>query len=100
MSTTKSVSRPRLGRPSDRQDLIVQELREQIVAGELAPGSRLPTRESIGQKYGAGANTWKRALDKLRDDGFIKSSGRNGTHVCPEPPHLTRYGVVFPDTPS
>ncbi|RYX84443.1 GntR family transcriptional regulator [bacterium] len=100
MRRINSTSRPRLGRPAVQQDLIVQEIRDQIVAGELLPGSRLPTRESISQKYGAGANTVQRAIDKLRDDGFILSNGRNGTHVSPEPPHLTRYALVFPSVPS
>lgn len=99
MNTTSSP-RTRLGRPADRQDLIDREIREQIVAGHLLPGSRLPTRDEIGQKYGAGANTVQRALDRLRVDGFIQSSGRNGTHVSVEPPHLTRYAVVFPGNPS
>jgi len=90
---------PRVGRPADRQDLIVQEIREQIIAGELLPGNRLPTREEIGIKYGAGTNTVQRALDRLRLDGFIKSSGRHGTHVSSEPPHLTQCGIVFPTSP-
>lgn len=100
MSTSDSSSLLRPARPADRQEQIAQELREQIVAGHLAPGSRLPTRETIGQTYGAGANTVQRALDKLRDDGFIRSSGRNGTHVSTQPPHLSRYAVVFPGVPA
>lgn len=100
MNTQNLTSLNRLGRPAERQDLIVQEIREQIVAGHLMPGSRLPTRDKIGQKYGAGPNTVQRALDRLREDGFICSSGRNGTHVSGEPPHLCRYGLVFPGTPG
>lgn len=100
MNTFSPPTVIRLGRPAERQDLIVQELREQIVGGQLLPGSRLPTRDEIGQRYGAGANTVQRALDRLRDDGFIHSSGRNGTHVSVEPPHLTRYAVVFPAVPT
>lgn len=100
MNTQSLPSITRIGRPADRQDLIVQEIREQIVAGRLSPGSRLPTRDEIGQKYGAGANTVQRALDRLRQDGFINSSGRNGTHVSAEPPHLCRYALVFPGIPG
>jgi DNA-binding LacI/PurR family transcriptional regulator/DNA-binding transcriptional regulator YhcF (GntR family) len=100
MSHSTLTSTIRLGRPAERQELIVQELREQIVGGQLPPGSRLPTRDEIGQKYGAGANTVQRALDRLRVDGFILSSGRNGTYVSSEPPHLTRYAIVFPAVPT
>jgi DNA-binding LacI/PurR family transcriptional regulator len=100
VNTQSLPTTTRIGRPADRQDLIVQELRDQIVAGRLSPGSRLPTRDEIGQKYGAGANTVQRALDRLRRDGFIHSSGRNGTHVSVEPPHLCRYALVFPGIPG
>ena len=99
MSTLTSPTLPKIGRPADRQDLIVEEIRHQIVVGFLPPGSRLPTRSEIEEKYGAGANTVQRALDRLKSDGFIQSSGRNGTHVSHEPPHLTRYAVVFPHVP-
>ena len=99
MSTRITLTN-RIGRPADRQELIIQELRDQIVAGQLSPGCRLPNRDEIGQKYGAGANTVQRALDRLKLDGFVYSSGRNGTFVSAEPPHLTRYAVVFPALPS
>ena len=99
MSTTLLLT-SRLGRPAERQNLITRELREQIVEGVFAPGSRLPTRDEIGQKYGAGPHTVQRALDTLKQDGFTQPSGRNGTYVSKEPPHLTRYAIVFPGVPS
>ncbi len=89
-----------VGRPADRQDLIIQELRQMIVRGELGPGHRLPTRPEIEERYGAGTSTVQRALDKLRQDGFISSNGRNGTSVVPHPPHLTRYALVFAEQPT
>lgn len=96
MSPSQLQSPRKTGRPADRQNLIVQEVRDQIVRGQLAPGCRLPTREEIGRAYGAGNHTVQRALDKLRADGFIQSNER-GTRVSLEPPHLTRYALVFPD---
>jgi hypothetical protein len=91
---------PRAGRPAERADLIVQELRGQIVGGELPPGSRLPTRLEIEQKFGASTNTVQRALERLKRDGFVTANGRNGTFVSHAPPHLTRYGLVFPHLPQ
>lgn len=95
-----TVTSTRAGRPADRQELIVQELRSQIVRGSFGPGSRLPTREKIGTQYGAGTNTVQRALDRLKEDGFILSNGRYGTTVAPNPPHLARYGLIFPGIPD
>src|SRR5207249_5277576 len=95
-----SMNDSRLGRPADRQEAVVQELRERIVGGTLPPGSRLPTRLEIEQQFGVGSGTVQRALDRLKQDGFVQTSGRNGTFVVEEPPHLTRYAVVFPSLPQ
>jgi DNA-binding LacI/PurR family transcriptional regulator/DNA-binding transcriptional regulator YhcF (GntR family) len=83
------------GRPADSQRNIVHELRAQIVSGDLSPGSRLPTRLEIERRFSAGATTVQRALELLQRDGFIESRGRQGTFVVENPPHLTRYAVVF-----
>ena len=44
--------------------------------------------------------TVQRALNQLREEGFIHAKGRLGTFVREEPPHLSRYAVVFPTHPS
>ena len=90
----------RQGRPPDRQDVILRELRGLIVGGELPPGSRLPNRLEIEEQYGASTNTVQRVLERLKREGFITVNGRNGTHVSHAPPHLTRYGLIFPSLPG
>lgn len=92
MATTSTA----LGRPADRTRLIVQALRSQIVEGELPPGGQLPTREEFERRFGAGATTVQKALEQLRRDGFVEVNGRQGTYVVQNPPHLTRYAIVFP----
>ena len=96
MSTTS----PTLGRPADRTRLILQELRQQILLGQLEPGMRLPTRVEIEQRYGAGTATVQRALEQLRRDGYDRVNGKQGTYVVPNPPHLTRYAIIFADAPG
>ncbi|RZM22111.1 MAG: GntR family transcriptional regulator, partial [Pedobacter sp.] len=78
-----------MGRPAERKNLIVEELRSRIVAGELNPGSRFPTRSEIEKQYGAGPTTVQRALESLRRDGFIRVHSRKGTFVADNPPHLS-----------
>lgn len=85
-----------MGRPADRTNLIVRELRGQILTGELAPGGQLPTRVEIERSFGASPATVQRALEELRRDGFVQVQGRQGTFVSPHPPHLTRYAITFP----
>lgn len=78
---------------------IVEHLRARIVAGEFAPGSRLPTRDDLEVALGASRVTIQKALDRLADENFIVAEGRRGTFVSQNPPHLTRYALVFPQSP-
>lgn len=87
-------------RRADRQEEIVFALRERIVAGRLAPGSQLPTRAEIEQDFNASPVTVQRALEHLKRDGFVEVNGRRGTYVAENPPHLTRYALVFAAMPS
>jgi hypothetical protein len=99
-----ATSTPRIDRRSDRktdrQDAIVEALRRQIVCGELAPGSRLPNRVDIERDFNASSITVQRALERLKSEGFVVASRRNGTHVVHKPPHLNHYALVFPADPK
>lgn len=86
-------------RPPDRQGEILGHLRKQILSGTLKPGTRLSTRGEIVRKFTASCTTVQRAFDRLMDKGFIESSSRSGTFVSSKPPHLHRYGLVFPSVP-
>lgn len=85
------------GRPADRKARLVQELKAQIIRGDFAPGSRLPTRVEIEQSFGFSSDTVQSALSDLRRDGFIQSRGRNGTFVSETPPHLNRFALALPE---
>ena len=79
---------------------IAQLLRRRIVAGELAPGTRLPTRSELEYQFGTTKATMQRAFDDLIEDGFITAEGRRGTFVSATPPHLTRFALVFSGRPN
>jgi DNA-binding LacI/PurR family transcriptional regulator len=89
-----------LGRPPERTERIVRELRERITQGLLAPGVQLPTRIEIEQHFSASSVTVQRALQELQRDGFVTVNGRQGTFVSETPPHLTNYALVFPTLPG
>lgn len=78
-----------------RQGEIIGDLRQQIIDGIFAPGSRLPTRAELVRRFDASSVTVQRALDRLGDDGFVEARGRQGTFVSGHPPHLNRYGLVI-----
>ncbi len=85
-----------LGRPSVQRKALLEHLRGGIVRGAFAPGSRLPRRAELQQKFSMSKETVQQAFNRLRTDGFVEVRHRDGTFVVPRPPHLHRYGLVFP----
>ena len=76
--------------------IIVGEMRHRILSGHYPSKGRLPTRTELVQEFGVSRLTVQRAMAQLAKDGFITSSGKNGSFVADHPPHLTRYAVLFP----
>ena len=87
-------------RSAVKHTTIADALRHRIVSHDLPPGSQLPTRSEIERQFGASSVTVQRALDTLIQDGFVHATRRRGTFVAENPPHLSRYGLVFPVHPQ
>src|SRR5262245_45736692 len=83
-----------------KQATILKDLRRKIVTALLGQGARLPTRFQLLAEYQVSMSTVQGALDRLVEDGFVVPRGRAGTFVSPRPPHLCRYGLVFPSHPG
>ncbi len=83
-----------------RSDLKTQSvtvgLRRKIVSGRWRPGAQLPTWSDLESTFDVGRTSLNRALRQLKRDGFIYASSTRGTFVAERPPHLYRYGLVFP----
>jgi GntR family transcriptional regulator of arabinose operon len=86
--------------PSPKQTMLETSLRTQIVGGELKPGDRLPIWDELERIYSVSRTTVTRAIESLRNDGFVVGSRRRGTRVTDFPPHLYQYGIVYPSHPS
>lgn len=65
---------------------IYDTLRERIVEGEWEVGDRLPSQEELTGEFSVSAITVKRALDMLRDEGFVTRRPRIGTVVVSRAP--------------
>lgn len=78
------------------QQAVLQSLRTEIVAGKYPPGSRLPTRTQLEQRFKVSRVTIQRVFDRLSRDGFVRPRQRHGTFVTDNPPHLTTLGLIFP----
>ena len=56
-------------------------LREQIEAGELTPGSALPSEARLTQEYGIGREAVRMAISLLRSEGLVNTVRGHGSHV-------------------
>jgi len=65
---------------------IDQALRGRILAGAVAPGTRLPSSRTLAAELGVARSTVLQALDLLRAEGYLVASARSGVRIAPELP--------------
>jgi GntR family transcriptional regulator len=67
---------------------IAEELREQIVNEELAPGARLPSEHSLMETYDASRQTIRKAIAELKTEGLLDAEQGRGVFVRSRAPIL------------
>lgn len=67
--------------PKTLTDRAYAELRNDIINGTCAPGSKLRV-EHLRKNYDMGATPLREALSRLTADGFVKSEGQRGFRVA------------------
>lgn len=77
-----------LDRSSDRAAYrqIADQLREDVLEGRLAPGSKLPSERALIDKYDAARGTVRQALAVLKTEGLIEVEHGRGAFVREHPP--------------
>ncbi|WP_439860391.1 PLP-dependent aminotransferase family protein [Pseudomonas sp. MBLB4136] len=60
---------------------LYQALRERILDGRLAPGTRLPASRDLARLLGIARNTVTRAFDQLYAEGYVEGRIGAGTYV-------------------
>ncbi len=60
---------------------IVQDLQARIARGEMMPGARLPSINTLSRNYGVSTITVRAALRELVTDGLVESRPRSGVFV-------------------
>ncbi len=60
------------------------QIRRQVLSGELVPGTRLPTVRGLATDLGLATNTVARAYRELEGLGVIETRGRAGSFVSGE----------------
>ncbi|MGB0387347.1 MAG: PLP-dependent aminotransferase family protein [Ardenticatenaceae bacterium] len=60
---------------------LYQSLRDAILSGQFAPGTRLPSTRALAQELGVSRNTAVNAYEQLIAEGFLESQIGSGTCV-------------------
>ncbi len=67
-------------------EIVADQLRQQIVSGELSAGDRLPPEDELTVRYGIARTTLREALRVLESQGLLKiRRGRGGGPVVTHP---------------
>jgi GntR family transcriptional repressor for pyruvate dehydrogenase complex len=74
-----------VARPRGLAEQIVRALQARIEAGELAPGTRLPTEHALGQRFGVSRAVVREAIARLKADGYVETRQGAGAFVSGEP---------------
>jgi len=69
-------------------------LREQIVSGRIALGSKLPAEESLKRDLGVDRSVVRRAVAMLRDEGLVVTRHGIGSFVAAVP--TRQVAVLYP----
>lgn len=80
---------------------VLEDLRDQIRGGVLAPGARVPSRNGIIARYGVGETAAKHALQVLAAEGLIEARAGSGSYVrrLPVAAPLEHDRLHFPGSP-
>ena len=60
---------------------IAEDIRRRIAAGELPPGSLLPTQQELQDRYGVARMTARQAISALENEGLVTSQQGKGAVV-------------------
>ena len=65
---------------------VVEQVRQQLVSGNLKPGDQLPTVRSLASELRINFNTVSRAYRLLDEAGIISTQQGRGTYILEMPP--------------
>jgi GntR family transcriptional regulator len=71
--------------PTPRYEEIANDLKTQILAGDLRPGQQLPTEKELAAEYDAARNTIRDAVNRLKSLRLLETRPGKGTFVVVPP---------------
>ena len=80
------------GRKTPIYRQIEDYFRQNILSGQLAPGTRLPAARQLALELGVNRITVENAYTELKADGLISSRVGDGTYALAPPPPTRSTG--------
>ncbi|TDH28629.1 FadR family transcriptional regulator [Segetibacter sp. 3557_3] len=63
-------------------DIIIQQVKDLLMSGQLKPGDKLPPERKLSEKFGVGRTHVREAIRKLEFYGILKTRPQSGTYVA------------------
>ena len=80
-------------RTSRLYELIVQQVEESILNGQLKPGDQLPAERDLAQRFGVSRTAVREAVKTLREKGLVEAYSGRGTFVTNGSSHTIRQSL-------
>jgi GntR family transcriptional repressor for pyruvate dehydrogenase complex len=74
-------------------ELIVQQVEESILKGQLKPGDQLPAERDLAQRFGVSRTAVREAVKALREKGLVEAYSGRGTFVTDGTTHAIRHSL-------
>lgn len=82
--------------PELMYEQVADHLEARIRAGEIPLGAKLPGEQALRQEYGVALSTVRKAMEMLRNRGFVVTRASKGSFVVREMPPEDRGATVAP----
>jgi GntR family transcriptional regulator, transcriptional repressor for pyruvate dehydrogenase complex len=63
-------------------DIIIKQIKDLLITGQLKPGDRLPPERKLSEKLGVGRTHVREAIRKLEFYGILRTRPQSGTYVA------------------
>ena len=60
---------------------VIEEIKKEIVRGELEPGAKLPSQRQLARKIDVNPNTVQRAYREMEQRGLVETKRGRGTFI-------------------
>jgi GntR family transcriptional regulator/MocR family aminotransferase len=80
-----------LARDQCLQKQLFAQLREMIMSGRMAAGSRMPSTRMLAEQFDISRNTVLLSYDRLIAEGYLETRPAHGTFVALTPPGTARH---------